>query len=194
MMLRNNEILPYKEEMVELRYIVIESPELAVTEEVVVESVKIPEDVKEEPAKEQQIQTEKEIESKEAVSQPDTSEVKEAVTQDELVAVDEYSLKEKEQAYLIYYNLVREKIRAHIDSRTRKRYRGTVRSVFTIGPDGSIYGIDQVVPTEGTSANKRMMDDAVRGIKRAGPFPPFPGEIGADPITFSLDIRFIGPE
>jgi len=199
----NGGTVHHKEETIELRYIVIESPELAVHEEVVVESTKVVEnipeettaqEIKEEPEKEREMPTERKISPKESIPQPEPPVVEETLIREDPVVINVQTKNENEQAYLEYYNLVREKIRAQMDSRVNRRHKGTVKSVFTVKPDGHVLVVNKVISTEGSSSGKRMTEDAVRGIKMAGPFPPFPREIGSEPIMFSLDIKFVGPE
>ncbi len=92
---------------------------------------------------------------------------------------------EKRQAYLKYYNLIREKIRAEIHSAGGSE-EGTVTVAFTLAPDGRLVGFEKT-PSGGSPALRQRV---ARGIRKAQPFPPFPGELGRKPVIFSLTVRF----
>ncbi len=177
----------HEEETVELRYIIIKSPELAANEEVISEHQKAAKKV----VKEVKVSK---TPRKNVIVQPEMPINKENSKEDKVVEKEVFQEKEKQKAYLEYYNLVREKIRARMDSRVNRRFEGSVKTIFTVGPDGHIITVNELISSEGLSAGKRMEECAVSGIKRSGPFPPFPPEIGSNPITFSLDIRFTGSE
>jgi len=96
----------------------------------------------------------------------------------------EIKIQEK-QAYLKYLNLVREKIRSEIYARRGRGAPGSVRAVFTVSPDGSLSGIEDV-----SDASVFIRRNTVKGIEEAAPFPPFPTELGTEPLRFSLNVRF----
>ncbi|MFQ5952656.1 MAG: energy transducer TonB [Candidatus Omnitrophota bacterium] len=148
-----------QEKDIELNYVVIENPSLAKEEEVYSTGV----------AREEQFLTDKTTESD---TRHQTSDIRKELNN---------------IAYLKYYNLIREKIRAEIHSLRKRSEEGTVKVMFTIAPDGSLQGIDSA----GSGVSASLGRKVARGIKKAAPFPCFPAEMGTNPLKFSLTIRFL---
>ena len=92
----------------------------------------------------------------------------------------------RHDALLKYYNLIREKIRSEIYSGSKKNKTGEVKVTFVLGSDGRLRSIGEVISYTSSHLKKK----AIKGIKQAQPFPPFPKIMGARPINFSLTIRF----
>lgn len=95
---------------------------------------------------------------------------------------------EKEESYLRYHNLLREKIRASLAQSVLAPPEGDLEIEFTLSPNGSFLRV------EGISSNiaPRGRAEALKAIRRAGPFPQFPTELGRNPVTFHLTITFQG--
>jgi len=93
----------------------------------------------------------------------------------------------KKIAFLEYYNLIREKIRAEIHSSGRKNVRGTVTATFTLEASGRLSEISNMV-SDGLPTLERRV---AKSIKRVQPFPPLPEELGCNPVRFSIIIKFI---
>jgi hypothetical protein len=94
----------------------------------------------------------------------------------------------KEKDYLLYTELLREKIKEQI----KKRYRrhcgsGDVQLLFILNSDGSLYAFD-VAPD--MAGNSRLRDTAYYGLKDAAPFPRFPEALSYDRMAFSIVISF----
>ncbi len=92
----------------------------------------------------------------------------------------------RQEAFLKYYNLIREKIRAEIYSSFKRRETGEVRVTFVLSSDGHLLSIAEAVSGSSSVLKKK----AIEGVKEAQPFPPFPKEMRSAPINFSLTIRF----
>ena len=93
---------------------------------------------------------------------------------------------QKEKAYLEYFNLIREKIRARIYSSGASDEEGVVEIVFTVSSDGRLVLINKA----DTTLSREIKKSVINAMRRAQPFPPFPAELGSRPITFSLAIKF----
>lgn len=89
----------------------------------------------------------------------------------------------KEKAYAQYYDVVRAAIYSKLCTIPTGGAEGSVFVTFTLLPDGVLSRIDEARSSP-TGAQ------AVRGIKMAQPFPPFPDELGGAPIRFSVCVTF----
>lgn len=94
----------------------------------------------------------------------------------------------KEKDYLLYTELLREKIK----ERLKKKYRryageGDIQLLFILNSDGSLYAFDAA---SDPSANKHLRDTAYYGLKEAAPFPRFPETLSYDRMAFSIIISF----
>jgi TonB family protein len=93
---------------------------------------------------------------------------------------------QREKAYLEYFNLIREKIRARVYSSSASSEEGVVEVVFTVSSDGRLVYINKA----DTTLSRGIKKSVINAMRRAQPFPPFPQELGNRPITFSLAIKF----
>jgi len=89
----------------------------------------------------------------------------------------------KDKAYARYYDIVRAAIHSKLCSIPANGAEGAALVTFTLLPDGALSRIDET-----TSSPAGVQ--AVRGIKMAQPFPPFPDELGRLPIRFSVCVTF----
>ncbi len=163
----------------DLNYVSIQRPELAVQEEIFKECIR---EHKSEKHKDDRAETFDEEYYKNDVAETEIDE-KVVTEADEKEAK---SLDVDQTAFLEYYNLIREKIRFEIRKQGGVGTGGEVKIIFTISPSGKLMRIDSV-----TSDSNNLSKRIARGIKSVEPFPAFPGEIGMKPITFSLTIKII---
>jgi protein TonB len=93
------------------------------------------------------------------------------------------------KAILSYYRAVREEIKkSAIANKPFGGGRGEVTVIFEVLSDGSLSDIN--LDQSRSVSNRILKKAALRSIKLASPFPPFPKEIGTDNITFSITIEF----
>ena len=161
---------------VNINYIIIQKPELAVEEENMEESVKIVDQYsslkRDEvlPLKQHVLSLQKEESKPEELSAEPVEE------QIKVLEIDQTALLE-------YYNLIREKIRAEM-YKSSGRKKGEVTIIFTISPNGDLLNIDSIQTGQSSFSNRMT-----RSIHKVTPFPPFPKEFGLQPITFSLTVK-----
>jgi outer membrane biosynthesis protein TonB len=162
-------------EMVELNYIIIKSPDLATEEEVY-----IPEAMGGEEAR---VDSEEVIQSETSALELYSPEVKEKTSSEE---PNKYSEKDKKQALLTYYNIIREKIRTQLHSHALGHGFSDITLLFVVSPDGKIRTLDSQHSASDPQAKRTFL----RRVRGAQPFPHFPAELGPDPIKFSLTVQF----
>jgi hypothetical protein len=93
-----------------------------------------------------------------------------------------------EKDYLVYTELLREKIKAELKKRySRYSGEGDVCLLFILNSNGSLYAFDL---TQDSTENKRLRDIALRGLKGATPFPSFPEALTYDRMAFHIIISF----
>jgi TonB family protein len=91
--------------------------------------------------------------------------------------------------YVSYYQLIREKIRNRLKDNHRTYYReGDVRLIFTLKSDGSLASVE--VDELGSVNNQTLFDIAVRSVREAAPFPPFPKALSLPKMSFDLMVTF----
>ena len=146
------------EKDIELNYIIIESPSLATEEEVFSKTQK--------GGEQRMVETPEETIDSALAKENDQS--------------------IRETAFLKYYNLIREKIRAKIHSAGGRGAKGSVTLAFTVDPSGRLVRINETF----SDAPPRIRQKTLKGVKSASPFPPFPEELGTGPIKFSLTVKF----
>jgi outer membrane biosynthesis protein TonB len=95
---------------------------------------------------------------------------------------------DRQQKYAEYYSLIKEKIQRNISWLAKDNIpQGTVSAVFTLSPEGELIVVDKIFSLQGDKRAERITRD---GIRKAACFPRFPGELGKDPIRFSLQVNF----
>ena len=94
----------------------------------------------------------------------------------------------RQEAYLDYYNLIREKIRAEVYSTRRSLGIGSAVFEFTLSSSGMIRKIRCMTSGRAPVIERKVL----KGISTVQPFPPFPEELGKDPINFSLTVTASG--
>ena len=91
--------------------------------------------------------------------------------------------------YISYYQLIREKIRQALKDGYRSYYReGDVHLIFTLRADGSL--IDLKADESSSTDNETLLDVAVRSVREAAPFHPFPKALSLPKMTFDLIVTF----
>ncbi len=167
-------------ETVDLNYIVIDESRLAEEEEVYSGGVA----GKTASERKEKIPSSTDRERSLTAAAGDSEE--EARPEDRLSPEEEKAGADREVAFLEYYNLVRERIRAEIHSASEGSEKGAATLMFTLDAGGHLQGIDSVASDISPATERKV----IRGIKRAQPFPSFPEELGPDPVDFLLTVKF----
>ncbi len=90
--------------------------------------------------------------------------------------------------YMTYCQLIRERIRQKIESTYVNYYReGDVNLSFTLKFDGSLLELN-VMPD--STKDKKLLDIVTSCVKKASPFPKFPGALSLPKASFCLLISF----
>ncbi|MBL7072807.1 MAG: energy transducer TonB [Candidatus Omnitrophica bacterium] len=92
----------------------------------------------------------------------------------------------KQEAFLEYFNLVREKIRGQMHNGFGRNEPGSVTLIFTLEPSGRLRDVN----FETEKITSFLRSKVAKSLDKAEPFPPFPKELGRESIDFSLTIRF----
>jgi protein TonB len=69
----------------------------------------------------------------------------------------------------------------------RQEQEGTVEIRFTLSRQGSLLGEPAL---EKKSRHERLNASALAAVKNAAPYPPFPGEIGEEEMSFQVTVAF----
>ena len=97
--------------------------------------------------------------------------------------------KEHGKDYLDYYHDVREKVVQKLKCNYRDHYRnGDVDILFALNSNGSLGRID--VDLGKSTSDKGLIDIALYSLRQASPFAPFPKELNAAELPFSITISF----
>lgn len=128
-----------------------------------------------EPAPEPQLEAER----PEVVADKPADEVKQKIEVDDPAV----------EAMFRYQDVVKQKIQAarrYPLSARRRGTEGVVALAFTVVSDGHATDIVK----EGSSGSMVLDEEAMRTIKRASPFPPFPRELRTDSIRMRISIVY----
>lgn len=91
--------------------------------------------------------------------------------------------------YLSYSRAVRERIKQMLKKNYRDYYReGDVSLLFIVTSDGRLNKFD--IDNKNSTKDKKLIDIAVLSLKDASPFTPFPKNLPADELPFSLTVSF----
>ncbi|MCD6583337.1 MAG: energy transducer TonB [Candidatus Omnitrophica bacterium] len=93
----------------------------------------------------------------------------------------------KSPVYLNYYRMIREKIREKAYSYYNSEESGMVHLSFVIFKNGILKGLNLV---DASTASKDLVMIAVKSIREAAPFPPFPEELNYSQLHFNVSIHF----
>jgi TonB family protein len=96
--------------------------------------------------------------------------------------------KSNNPGYISYYQVVREKIRRAAYQNYTRSENGEVYLAFVISNDGAINEIHVV---DGKSMpGPYLKEIALRSVKDAAPFPPFPTELDYEKLSFNVVVSF----
>lgn len=102
---------------------------------------------------------------------------------------DEKKLEKVPEVILDYYRAIREEIKqSALLNRPRGSRRGEVTVIFELSSDGILQNI--YLDPQRSVKDEVLQESALKSIKMASPFPPFPKELKAEEITFSITIEF----
>jgi len=160
---------PAVEKPVELNYIIIERPKLTNEKEVLGNK------------KSEIMSTHKNVSDSEC---KETSGSKELSQNLKTVKTKAHS--GEQEAFLKYFNLIREKIRVELYDGFGWENKNHVTLIFTLEPSGKLRGFD--FETEGVTSSLRSK--VTNSLGNVEPFPPFPKELGRRALDFSLTIQF----
>ncbi|NQT33099.1 MAG: energy transducer TonB [Candidatus Omnitrophica bacterium] len=169
-------------EQVELNYIIIRSPDLALEEEVYVSGPPIKKKGKNEEVHSSQFTVYRK-ESELTAQHPAPSTQHEETSPEKS---EKYSEEDKKQALLSYYNIIREKIRAQLHFNASGYKLSDITLLFILSPDGNLKRLESA----GSDADPQAKRRVLRAVRGAQPFPEFPAELGTSPIKFSLTVQF----
>ncbi len=97
--------------------------------------------------------------------------------------------KEKEALYLSYYQSIRQKIRSFVvENYPRFIACGEVCLYFILSSDGRLKEINVV--EERSSPNRPLREIAVKSLRDASPFSPFPKDLSQPQLSFNVIISF----
>lgn len=101
---------------------------------------------------------------------------------------EEESVKQLEE-YIAYYDLIRERIKVYVTSYYRKfAEEGSVEVIFLLDNYGRLkkYHANEI----NSSQSNYLKTIALRSVKAAAPFPPFPKILNRKELSFSITIIF----
>lgn len=102
--------------------------------------------------------------------------------------LSEEALKELEE-YIQYYELIRESIKKYVSKNyTRFREEGIIEVAFTLNKNGILKNL--AVDTSKSIKSPRLKTIALKSIKEASPFPPFPDSLKKKELAFAIAIIF----
>ena len=91
-------------------------------------------------------------------------------------------------SYVMYYQIVRDRIRDRAYSNYTRLSMGEVFVTFVIKADGSLLGL-QVLESK-SAANGFLRDVGLKSVQEGAPFPPFPKDLNYPELTFNVSISF----
>jgi outer membrane biosynthesis protein TonB len=91
-------------------------------------------------------------------------------------------------AYATYYQIVRDRIRDRAYTNYTKLSVGEVYLTFIIKSDGTLTAL-QILENK-SEANEFLRSVGMKSVQEAGPFPPFPKDLGYPELTFNVQISF----
>jgi TonB family protein len=91
-------------------------------------------------------------------------------------------------SYISYYQLVREKVRRASYQNYTRTETGEIYLSFVVSRDGSLKDVRLVA--ERSSQERYLEEIALRSIRDASPFPPFPKELDYPQLSFNVIISF----
>ncbi len=126
-------------------------------------------------------------------NQRSTSMHKPIVTENGLkvVALSDFSIDEElknNPAYMDYYKLIREKIRKNAYYYYNTNSKGEISVHFSLNSNGQV---DSLMLNDASTLSRNLKDIAVKSVRNAAPFPPFPPELqDYSRLSFNISIYF----
>lgn len=91
--------------------------------------------------------------------------------------------------YVNYYQVIRDRIGASLRTRYKNTYgSGDVYLIFTLRADGLLESV--TVDEPASTDNEILLDTAIRSVRDAAPFAPFPPALKVPRMTFDLAVTF----
>ncbi|MCM8761180.1 MAG: hypothetical protein NC938_00355 [Candidatus Omnitrophica bacterium] len=91
--------------------------------------------------------------------------------------------------YINYYQLIREKIRQALKHHYKRYHKeGEVRLTFILRSDGSLSFFE--VDKSASVRDEVLRDIAIRSLKEASPFSPFPKSVDLPSMSFEVTVVF----
>jgi protein TonB len=112
------------------------------------------------------------------------------VKKDEIVSLSgDLKTESISQAVLDYYRAIREEIKKRAYYyKPHVQGKGIVTVLFTLSRDGVLREL--AIDDKSSTSQEVFQQAALKSVKYASPFPPFPPELKNDYITFSITIEF----
>jgi len=166
-----------KEREIEVAYLLAETPEEVINEEII-ENLPKEYDLRKEElrqsAREKKVAEDGSVKAEGALSEEQYLEQKEL---------------ERLEEYIQYYELIREKIKKLVARNYRaSRKEGAVEVAFVLDKKGALKNVS--VDDANSAPCEALRETALKSIKQCSPFPPPPEALGKRDITFSLAIIF----
>ena len=120
---------------------------------------------------------------KPSLARPDIIAVKKKIT---LPAIDLEKI--NNPTYVSYYQFVREKIRRAAYQHYTRTETGEVYLAFVISSEGALKDVRFL--DDRSAPNSYLRDIALRSIRGAAPFPPFPKDLDYPQLSFNVIISF----
>ena len=93
------------------------------------------------------------------------------------------------EEYIQYYELIRESIKKYVSKNyTRFREEGIIEVAFTLNKNGILKNL--AVDTSKSIKSPRLKTIALKSMKEASPFPPFPDSLEKKELAFAIAIIF----
>lgn len=104
-------------------------------------------------------------------------------------SISEISDIEHLEEYISYYQLIREKVKKRVKSNyTKSSEEGIAYLVFSLMGNGDLKNLE--IDDSRSSKSEYLRKTALKSLKEASPFPPFPRSIKKREITFSIAVIF----
>lgn len=101
---------------------------------------------------------------------------------------DEELTKEKKEAFLDYYQIIRERLRAEAERNFIGYFaEGNIYLAFALARDGRLI---EAKILEGSSPTEYLREISIKSLRDASPYPPFPPKLKQEEIYFNVIISF----
>jgi TonB family protein len=102
-------------------------------------------------------------------------------------SLDESKKIQKTPAYMNYYKMIRERIKKNAYHYYESEDSGIVYVSFVVLENGKLYKLHLL---DKSTKSKELIKTALRSIRDADPFPPFPEELAYPKLQFNVSIHF----